>query len=212
MEQFGIINFNVFILAGILLNITPGSDTFYILARSIGQGQRAGVFSALGISTGALFHTIAAAGGLSVLLAQSATAFLLVKYLGALYLIYLGITTITQKSTGGNDIHHNGRYPSLFSVYLSGIITNVLNPKVALFFLAFLPQFIDQGNAHSMMGFFLLGITFVTTGTIWCLILALFASTLSGKLTQSGLFQPLLNKLAGGVFVVLGVKLALVER
>lgn len=212
MEEFGIVNFPAFLLAGVLLNLTPGSDTMFILARSISMGKKAGVLSALGISTGAVVHTLAAACGLSVILSSSATAFLLVKYIGACYLIYLGIRSFTAKpmltlSQGNIKCSVNYR-----EIYVSGMLTNILNPKVALFFLAFLPQFIVVGHENSMVSFLILGATFIFTGTIWCLCLALFSSLLAGKLSKKGTYTNVLHKVTGGIFIGLGVKLALSGR
>ncbi len=212
MEGLGIINFPAFLLAGILLNLTPGSDTMYILARSISQGKKAGIFSALGISTGGVVHTVAAACGLSVILASSATAFLVVKYSGACYLIYLGVRSLMTNSKLTITNEKSGEKTKYKDIYYSGVITNVLNPKVALFFLAFLPQFIIIGTEHSILSFLVLGTSFVITGTIWCLCLAVFASLLSRKLTVKGGYGQFLHKISGGIFIGLGVKLALSER
>ena len=210
--MFGIINFGAFLIAGILLNLTPGSDTMYILGRSISQGKKAGLLSALGISTGALIHTIFAALGLSIILAQSATAFNVVKYLGALYLIYLGIKAMTSKSSNEFKLEEGSELKNNRKIYLSGVLTNVLNPKVALFFLAFLPQFIDPNYTNSTVSFLVLGLTFVTTGTIWCLILALFSAKLSGRIKQNYKIKGWLDKFTGIVFVFLGIKLALLKK
>jgi len=208
MEQFGIINFPAFLLAGILLNLTPGSDTMYILARSLSLGRRAGVLSALGISTGAVIHTIAAACGLSVILANSATAYLVVKYAGALYLIYLGIRSIIGARTKAPQYQKNIRAASDRHIYFSGVITNVLNPKVALFFLAFLPQFIIVGANSSVASFLILGTTFIFTGTMWCLCLALFSSAIVARISGKGNGSAILHRISGGIFIILGIKLA----
>lgn len=210
--MFGIVNFEAFLLAGILLNLTPGSDTMYILGRSMSQGKKAGLLSALGISTGALVHTIFAALGLSIILAQSATAFNLVKYLGALYLIYLGIRMILSKPKPDFNPNEGLEKIDPRKIYFSGIVTNILNPKVALFFLAFLPQFIDPNYTNSTLSFLILGLTFVTTGTIWCLLLALFSSRLSEKIKQNYKIKIWLDKITGSVFILLGVKLALMKK
>lgn len=209
MAEFGIINFPAFLLAGILLNLTPGSDTMYILARSVSLGKKAGILSVLGISTGAVVHTLAAACGLSVILASSATAFLVVKYVGAGYLVYLGIRSLLTSSVldiSPSEVNQRTNYRE---IYVSGMFTNVLNPKVALFFLAFLPQFIITGHEHSMVAFLLLGATFIITGTIWCLCLALFSSLLARKMTAEGGVSQYLQKISGLIFIGLGVKLAL---
>lgn len=210
--MFGIINFEAFLIAGILLNLTPGSDTMYILGRSISQGKKAGLFSALGISSGALIHTIFAALGLSMILTQSATAFNIVKYLGAIYLIYLGIKAITSKENRGFELKDDIKLISNRRIYLSGILTNVLNPKVALFFLAFLPQFIDPNYANSTISFIILGLAFVTTGTIWCLILALFSAKLTSRIKENYKLKGWLDKFTGVVFIFLGIRLALQKK
>src|SRR5690348_7314815 len=179
--MLGIQDLPVFIVAGLVLNLTPGPDTFYILGRSLSQGRGAGIVSALAISTGCLFHTCAAALGLSVLLAKSAFAFELVRYAGAAYLIYLGVRMMISRG----DEQESGEVrprATLSAIYRQGVLTNVLNPKVALFFLAFLPQFIDPSTQTRVGAFLLLGIIFTFNGTLWCIALAYFAAQLSGKL------------------------------
>lgn len=135
--MFGIINFETFIIAGLLLNLTPGVDTMYILSRSISQGKKAGIYSAVGIATGALFHVLFATLGLSIILAQSAFAFGLIKYLGAAYLIYLGIKILTNQQQGDFKLEQEADQINHRKIYVSGILTNILNPKVALFFYCF---------------------------------------------------------------------------
>jgi len=210
--MFGIINFGAFLVTGILLNITPGADTMYILGRSISQGKKAGLLSVLGICTGSLVHTILAALGLSLILAQSATAFNVIKYLGALYLIYLGLKALMSKSKGSFSIDNATAFVSYRKIFLSGVLTNVLNPKVALFFLALLPQFIDPTYPNSTLSFMILGLTFLTTGAIWCLLLAFFSAKLSDKIRKNYKVKMWLDKITGGVFILLGIKLALSKR
>lgn len=210
--MFGIINFEAFLIAGLILNLTPGADTMYILGRSIAQGKKAGVLSALGISTGAIFHIIFATLGLSIILAKSAMAFEIVKYLGAGYLVFLGLKTILKKADGKFELNKENTTVNYKKIYFSGIMTNILNPKVALFFLAFLPQFIDPNYVQSSLPFLILGITFLLTGTIWCLILALFASKLSDRIRKNYKIKIWLDKITGGVFVALGIKLALMKK
>lgn len=204
--MFGIVNFSVFIITGIILNLTPGADTMYILGNSMSNGKKAGIMSALGISTGCIVHTILAALGLSVILAKSALAFNIIKYLGAAYLVYLGIRSFMSKSS---LLIHNGdnEKSSFKNIYFEGIITNVLNPKVALFFLAFLPQFINPNNTYGALPFLLLGCTFIITGTIWCIILAVFSSYLTGKISEKVGLANSLNKISGIIFVGLGLNL-----
>ncbi|WP_349351641.1 LysE family translocator [Flagellimonas sp. MMG031] len=210
--MFGIINFEAFLIAGLIMNLTPGADTMYILGRSIAQGKKAGILSVLGISTGAIFHIIFATLGLSIILAKSATAFVIVKYLGAVYLIFLGLKTIFKKPDGKFELSTESEIVNYRKIYLSGVLTNILNPKVAIFFLAFLPQFIDPNYVQSSLPFLILGITFLLTGTIWCFILALFASKLSDRIRKNYKIKMWLDKITGGIFVALGIKLALMKK
>lgn len=210
--MFGIINFGAFVLAGIILNLTPGADTMYILGRSISQGKKTGVLSALGIATGALVHCLFAVLGLSVILAKSAIAFEAIKYIGAAYLIYLGIKMLLSKTEKDFGINTNKEQLNYRKIYISGILTNVLNPKVALFFLAFLPQFIDPEYSQSYLPFLILGLTFVTTGTIWCLVLAIFSSKMSHTIRRNYRIKKWLDKTTGIIFMGLGIKLALMQK
>jgi RhtB (resistance to homoserine/threonine) family protein len=205
--MFGIHNFGLFLAAGILLNLTPGPDTAYILGRSIAQGRAAGIASALGIATGSIFHTCAAALGLSAILATSAWAFSAIKLVGGAYLIFLGVKMFLQRQHPLN-LPSNFRRSTAYAALRQGILTNVLNPKVALFFLAFLPQFIDPDSPAKVPAFLTLGLTFVTTGTIWCLILAWFASALGERLRGNPTIAEVLNCAVGSLFVFLGARLA----
>ena len=207
IDMFGIHNFGLFLVTGILLNLTPGPDTAYILGRSIAQGREAGISSALGITLGSIFHTCAAALGLSAILATSAWAFVAVKIIGGAYLIFLGIRMLIER---GSKLHlpaHFRRSTSA-AAFRQGVLTNILNPKVALFFLAFLPQFIDPASTAKVPAFLALGLTFVTTGTLWCLVLTWFASTLSERLRKNEMVANLLNRAVGGLLVFLGLRLA----
>lgn len=204
--MFGIHDFPLFIASGILLNLTPGPDTAYIVGRSIAQGRTAGVASAFGIMAGSIVHTCAAAFGLSVFLATSALAFSAIKLIGGGYLIFLGIKMLLEK-------RRELRLPSRFrrsdsaAAFRQGVLTNVFNPKVALFFLAFLPQFIDPGSPTKVPAFILLGLTFVATGTIWCLILAWFAGSFSQRLRSNQSIGEWLNRAVGSLFIFLGARL-----
>lgn len=205
----GILHFETFLIAGILLNLTPGNDTIFILTKSIAQGKKAGIMSVLGISTGSLIHTTLAAFGLSVIIAKSIVAFTVIKYAGALYLFYIGYKMLTDKAglnTGGNN---NENKTSYLKIYRDAVITNVLNPKVALFFIAFLPQFIDPGFKNTVIPFLLLGITFTITGAIWCSVLAIFAAAIFTILKANKKVSAYVNKLCGAVLIGLGVKVAL---
>jgi len=212
--MFGIENYLGFVLAAILLNLTPGTDSMYIITRSVSQGQAAGVYSVLGITTGALVHTLFAALGLSVLLANSPTAFMLVKYIGAAYLCYLGFKMLTSKNSNSIANHlskdqnvTNQKAVDGWKIYQQGVLTNVFNPKVALFFLAFFPQFIDASYDYGMLSFLMLGLTFATTGFIWCLCLAMLAARFSTRLRENPSIETMLNRISGMVFIGLGIKL-----
>lgn len=205
--MFGIHDFGLFLVAGVLLNLTPGPDTVYILGRSIAQGREAGVASALGICFGSIFHTCAAALGLSAILATSAVAFVAIKLLGGAYLIFLGIKLLLNRRRE-LSLPSNFRQRTSAAAFQQGVLTNVLNPKVALFFLAFLPQFIDPGSNNKILAFVTLGFTFVATGTIWCLLLAWFASGFSERLRANPTITAWLNRAVGSLFVFLGLRLA----
>jgi threonine/homoserine/homoserine lactone efflux protein len=205
--MFGIHDFGLFLAAGILLNLTPGPDTACILGRSIAQSREAGIASALGICVGSIFHTCAAAVGLSAILATSALAFGAIKLLGGAYLIFLGTKMLLDRRKQ-LTLPSNFRQRTSVAAFRQGIFTNVLNPKVALFFLAFLPQFIDPATNNKILAFVTLGFTFVTTGTIWCLFLAWFASSFSDRLRASETVGQWVNRAIGALFIFLGTRLA----
>jgi len=205
--MYGIQNFELFCLSAVVLSVTPGPDTFYILGRTISQGTKSGYASVLGISTGVLVHTIAAAIGLSTILATSALVFKIIKLIGAAYLIYLGITLIfASKHT---DVLRKDNLPeiSFLRIYSQGVLTNVLNPKVALFFLSFLPQFIDasQGNVISFLS---LGLVYVFICTLWYLVFAGFSSAIAMAFRKNPLWIRTINKISGSIFIGLGLSLA----
>jgi threonine/homoserine/homoserine lactone efflux protein len=208
--MFEIHDFWIFLASGIVLNLTPGQDTFYILGRSISQGRQAGIASVLGICSGGLVHTVAAAVGLSALLAASASAFFTIKIVGAIYLIYLGAKMLFAKAASV-DRQIALKSESFLTIYRQGLFTNVLNPKVALFFLAFMPQFIDADSPNKPLAFLALGLCFMTTGTIWCFCLAWFAASIGERLNRNSNFERALNRAAGALFVVLGIRLAATE-
>ncbi len=208
----GIIHFETFLLTGILLNLTPGNDTIFILTKSIGQGKKAGIISALGIGTGSIIHTILAAFGLSIIIAKSILLFNIIKYAGVVYLFYIGFKMLTDKSQLNTDTTTGNKSTNYLKIYRDGIFTNVLNPKVALFFIAFLPQFIDPTIKNAVLPFITLGITFITTGTIWCLLLATFASSIFARLKNNKKVSTYINKICGIALIGLGVKVALTDR
>jgi threonine/homoserine/homoserine lactone efflux protein len=200
----------VFALASAALVALPGPAVVYIVTRSVQQGRRAGVASVLGIEAGALVHVAAAAIGLSTVLASSALAFAVVKYAGAAYLIGLGIWTLLAgrghaKRALGGDVR-------LRNVFWQGVLVNALNPKVALFFLAFLPQFVGPEAAHPALQIALLGLVFVAIALVLDLGWALAAGAAGMLLRRSIRFLRGQRYLSGGVYVALGVATALAGR
>jgi threonine/homoserine/homoserine lactone efflux protein len=215
--MLGIHELWLFIVSGLLLNVAPGPDTAYIVGRSVQLGWRGGVAAALGIATGALVHVFAAAIGLSALLVASSTAFTVIKWAGAAYLCFMGVTMLLSRpaAPAGDAAGDSGaisrRRISLRQVFWQGVLTDVLNPKVALFFLAFLPQFVAADSPHKAVAFLLLGLIFVSSGTLWCLGLAAFSAKAAGRLRQSGRALRWINRALGGLFVYLGVRVALLQ-
>ncbi|MGF9823050.1 LysE family translocator [Brevibacillus agri] len=203
--MFGIVHYEAFVLTAIMLNLIPGTDTMYIISRSISQGRQAGILSVLGILTGSLIHTVLAAFGLSLILAQSVVLFNIVKILGVAYLVYLGVRMfMTKEALSFDSTASPGQKAG--KVYGQAIVTSVTNPKVALFFIAFLPQFVDATHTGPLP-FLLLGLTFTLTGGIWFSLVALFASFVTQKLRNNPHFSSILNKLTGIVFIGMGLNL-----
>jgi len=205
--MFGIHDFSIFLTTAIILNITPGSDTFYIVGRTLAQGRSSGLASVLGISTGSLCHTILAALGLSTLVLTSSWAFLAIKLIGAAYLIFLGVKMLLTRKTN-NEVNTNFKSSDFFSIYKQGLLTNVLNPKVALFFLALVPQFISDQTPSKFLSFIILGITFVITGTIWCVFIVCISASCKNLFKESKHSTRWLNRITGGLFITLGIKTA----
>ncbi|WP_407177125.1 LysE family translocator [Bradyrhizobium sp. STM 3562] len=212
--MLGIHDLWLFIVSGLVLNITPGPDTAYIVGRSAQLGWRGGAVAALGISSGCLVHIFACAAGLSALLAASATAFTVVKWAGAAYLCFIGIRMLLSRETAhpqGEKTPTRESVISLRPVFWQGALTNVLNPKVALFFLAFLPQFVAADSAHKGLAFLVLGLIFICNGTLWCLGVAAFAARTARRVRGSGRAMAWINRALGGMFVYLGARIALLQ-
>jgi threonine/homoserine/homoserine lactone efflux protein len=205
--MFGIHNYWLFIASGLLLNLTPGQDTLYIVGKSVSQGRRAGVLSVLGISTGCLVHSFAAAFGLSALLATSSRAFVVVKFIGAAYLAYLGVQMLFSRVSAHDQLTSDPPI-SGWSIYRRGILTNVLNPKVALFFMAFLPQFIERDSGTKVIAFLILGMTFIFNGTVLCMLVVWFSSAFSRRLRRRPSTGSWLKRATGALFVGLGLRIA----
>jgi len=208
VSMFGIENVALFITTGILLNLYPGPDTLYIVGRSMSQGRGAGVAAALGIGSGGVVHTVLGACGLSAILATSVHAFTVLKIAGCGYLLYQGIKMIadSSRSSVGNRVEQQRAGHA--KIFKQGALTNILNPKVAVFFLALLPQFISVSSPSKPLSFIILGVIFMTTGTIWCLFIAFFASAVGHRLNRSSVSSQWLKKMNGILFIALGLKLA----
>ncbi|GLR13753.1 lysine transporter LysE [Chitinimonas prasina] len=205
--MFGTHDLWLFILSGLMLNIAPGPDSLYIASRAAGQGFRAGSAAALGIGLGTFVHIFAAALGLSAILATSATAFTVVKLIGAAYLIWVGISMLRSKATTPGELSKLQAAP-LSTIFWQGFWTNVLNPKVALFFLAFVPQFIDAAAPSKALAFIFLGAIFNFNGMLWCHTLAYTAAKVSSLIQPGTGITQWLNRSMGVLFLFLGIKLA----
>lgn len=206
--MFGIVNFEFYLVATLVFIMTPGMDTIFVLNSSLGKSRKIGIYSALGVNAGIMVHTFFAAFGLSIVLAQSAMGFMAIKYLGAAYLIFIGIKSILTKSTvfdiSNKVVPDDGNW----KIFRRGLITNVLNPKVALFFLSFFPQFVTHDAIGSSVPFLILGFTYVGMGIVWYVSLVWFVSMFANKLKNNSSFQKYMNRVSGIIFVLMGLKIA----
>ncbi|HTD39394.1 MAG TPA: LysE family translocator [Mucilaginibacter sp.] len=212
IHLIGVENLLTFIITASIFVMTPGLDTIFILNKSISQGKKAGIYATLGINTGVLVHTVFAALGLSLIIAKSVLAFAILKYAGAAYLLYLGVAKLISKETIVNTDAIREKGKSSKHNFISGVINNVLNPKVALFVLAFFPQFIKREYITSPIPFIILGITYAMLGVTWLMLLTLFASTFSKKLADHPKADKWINRFSGTTFILMGLKVALTRR
>jgi len=196
----------LFVTGAAILLVIPGPAVFYIVSRSVGHGRAAGLVSAMGIAVGTLFHLAAATLGLSALLASSALAFQFVKYLGAAYLVYLGIRVLRSDVTLALEAANGDR--QLAHIFGHGVLVNLLNPKTALFFLAFLPQFVEPARGHAALQIFQLGALFALMG--WCSdsMWALLAGTVAERIRGSVRLRRTQRNLSGGALIALGLATA----
>lgn len=210
LDQLGI-----FIAAGLLLNLTPGPDVLYIVTHALKSGARAGMVAALGIGAGCFVHIFAAAVGVSALLAASATAFTLLKWIGAAYLVWVGVRMVRSSAPAQIGVPPGADTtprPDLRSIFVRGFTTNALNPKVALFFLAFLPQFIGPAIQHKALAFLLLGLLFNINGLLVNFGWAAAAAWLSANVGAVRQGMHWLERAAGAMFLAFGLKLALADN
>lgn len=211
MHLFGITDFGIFVTAVLLLNATPGPDTAYIVGRSVAQGRAAGLLSALGISAGCCVHALASALGLSAILAASATAFAMIKLAGGIYLVYLGLRMVFVKP-GSISAEAVRDVRSHRTIFWQAMTTNVLNPKVILFYLAFIPQFVRADSTQKTLAFLLLGTIFAIISLGWNSGTALLAGTLARRASRSPQVKLWLERTVGATFVGLGARLALAKN
>jgi threonine/homoserine/homoserine lactone efflux protein len=209
--MFGTHDLLLFLFAGILLNITPGADTAFVISQSIRRGTRGGIAATLGISAGCMVHTAAGALGLSALLQASALAFTIIKWVGVCYLCVLGLQLLFSRASEAAAASDTTDI-KMRSIFVQGFLTNALNPKVALFFLAFLPQFISPDAPYKGFAFAMLGLIFICTGTTWLFVVAWAASRTTGKLRASATARRWLERFVGAVLLGLGARLALMTR
>ena len=202
--------FAIFITVSWALIIAPGPDMLYVITRGMTHGKKAGMLSAIGVICGILVHTTAAALGLTLIFQTSAFAFLIVKYLGAFYLIYLGIKSWREKNFF--NLQTQPSPVSSHRLFWQGVLSNVLNPKIAIFFLAFLPQFVDKGSGQVTLQLIVLGLTFATLGLIFLLTVGYSSGTIGTWMTRHPQYAELLERISGGILIGLGVRLALTER
>ena len=218
--MLGTQDFWMFVVAGLLLNMTPGADTLYIVGKATSNGAKSGAVAAIGIGAGCLVHTALATFGLAALMASSGTAYLWVKSLGAAYLFYMGVSMMLSRKSTTSRIKNLGVLPSmavnnivasqhetLLKVFLGGFLTNALNPKVAIFFLAFLPQFVSNSSPHPSLTMLFLGLVFAINGTIWNVAVAWSCSFLSSQIKASQILAVWLKRSCGALFVYFGVQL-----
>ncbi|MBN2118004.1 MAG: LysE family translocator [Anaerolineales bacterium] len=202
--------FGLFILASWALIIAPGPDMLYVITRGIAHGPKAGILSAAGVVCGILVHTTTTALGLALLLQASAAAFLIVKLAGACYLVYLGIKSLRDRSAF--ELRGQTAAVSSHKLFWQGVLSNVLNPKVAIFFLAFLPQFVDKTSSNIALQMVTLGLTFALFGLCFLVLVGYFAGAIGAWLTRQPGYTNILRWLTGGVLIGMGVRLALTER
>lgn len=203
--------FSVFAFAAFMLNITPGNDMIFVATHATSHGIRAGIMASLGIAVGCLVHIFAAVVGISAIVAKSAFLFDTIKYLGAAYLMYVGTKSLLSK-TQTFDIESVDKEKTHFEIFKQGVVTNALNPKVALFFLAFLPQFIPPQYNHTGFLILMLGLWFNFSGTVVNALVAVAFGKAGNFLSQHPLFVKWQEKFTGLILILLGLKVAFMKK
>jgi RhtB (resistance to homoserine/threonine) family protein len=205
--MFSFQNLYLFFIASLLLNLTPGNDMLYVASRSVSKGIKGGIVSALGVFAGCFVHISAAVLGLSIIISKSAYLFQLIKYAGAAYLIYLGIKTLWSKTSVNLDEEQSTK-ANYWKLFKQGAVTNILNPKVAVFFLSFLPQFIDASSSFFKFQLFILGLWFAVQGTTVLIIVACIFGKTKDFFKRNPKVWRIQEKITGLVLVGLGIKIA----
>jgi threonine/homoserine/homoserine lactone efflux protein len=202
--------FGLFIVASLALIFTPGPDMIYVLTRGMAQGRLAGAISGVGVTAGILVHTLAASLGLAVLLQTSLFAFWALKIAGGCYLIYVGVQLIRHRSAFA--VAHDGARLRLRTCFMQGFLSNVLNPKIALFFVSFLPQFVAADDPHRSARMIGLGLVFAAMGVTFLVLLGLFAGTVGAWLHRRPRIGDGVRLSSGGIMMLLGVRLLVPQR
>ena len=203
-------SFAIFFAASWILIITPGPDMIYVITRGVSQGRKAGMVSAMGVTVGILIHTLFATFGLAMILRTSAVAFLTVKYAGAVYLIYLGIKSLRDKT--GFVVIGDKKQIKIRSIFFQGILSNVFNPKIALFFLAFLPQFVNPETGSVSIQMATLGVTFAIFGMAFLVLMGYFSGGIGSWLSRRNFIADKIRWFTGSILIALGLRLALIDR
>lgn len=206
--MFGIENYWGFVVAALLLNITPGSDTIYILSRTLAQGKRAGIASVLGISSGVLIWGLLVSFGLAAVLTKAPAVMLAIKFIGAAYIVWIAVQMWRHSALDASSLNGGVDNSSVLKVYRQGIVTNLLNPKIALFFMAFLPQFVSA-DTQSAIPFLVLTATFIATGTLWCLLLVVLAGLIGGQLKREPRLAEYISRGSALVLGAMGVHIGI---
>lgn len=209
--MFSFQNIYLFFITSLLLNLTPGNDMLYVASRSVSYGIKAGIVSALGIFAGCFVHILAAVLGLSIIITRSAYLFQLIKYAGAAYLVYLGVKALLSKQAIGTKNEKTGT-KNYWNLFKQGVITNALNPKVAIFFLSFLPQFISASSPFFKVQLFTLGIWFDAQGTLVLIIVACILGKTKDFFSKNPKVWLIQEKITGFILIGLGVKIALSKK
>ena len=200
----------LFFITSVVIIITPGPDMIYVLTQGISKGKKAGILSAIGVVSGLLIHTIIASFGLGIIITTSRIAYSILKHAGAAYLCYLGFKAIREKSK--IEINESKKDFNTSKTFINGLLSNVFNPKIIVFFMAFLPQFIDPNKVNSQKAFLTLGLVFAIMGAIFLSIIGYMSGRIGALLKKNKTIMKWMNKVAGSIMIGLGIRLAIEER